>query len=52
MKSRSKKPHRVERTGVVTSDDLSASGQILHRTAKGVKLDGTIIVGSELANRN
>lgn len=52
MEGGGRKLQRVEGSGAVTPGDLSPRGKILHRTAKGVKLHGTVIVGSELAYGN
>ena len=42
----------VQGTGAVTPGDLSPRGKSLHRTAKRVKLHGTVIVRGELAYGN
>jgi hypothetical protein len=43
---------RVERTGALTADENPPRLQILHRTTSGVKLNRTVVIGSELAHRN
>jgi hypothetical protein len=42
----------VEGPSVVTPDDLAPSRKILHRAAKRVKFHTTVVVNSELTNRN
>jgi hypothetical protein len=49
---RCRKPHRVEWTGAVTSDDLSPRVKVLHRATKRIKFHRTIIVRGKLSNRN
>jgi hypothetical protein len=43
---------RVERTGAIAPDDHVPREKILHRTTIRVKLHRTIVINSELANRN
>jgi len=45
----SKEVHRLE---AIAPGDHSPRLQILHITSSRVKLNGTIVVSSELANRN
>jgi hypothetical protein len=42
---------RVERPRAVTAGERGPGGQILHRKTRGVKLDGTRVVGGEPTNR-
>ena len=43
---------RVEVTGAIAPGDHVPGLQILHRKAKGIKLNGAIIVGGKATNRN
>jgi hypothetical protein len=43
---------RVERTGAIASNDHGPGEKILHRKTIWVKLDRTIIINSELSDRN
>jgi hypothetical protein len=47
-----RKMQRVERSGAIAPENLLLRRQVLHRTANRVKLNGTIVVSSELADRN
>jgi hypothetical protein len=47
-----RKMQRVERSGAIAPENLLLRRQILHRTANRIKLNGTIVVSSELADRN
>ena len=42
---------RVEGPRAVTAGEGSPGGQILHRKTRGVKLDGTRVVGGEPTNK-
>lgn len=42
----------VEVTGAIAPGDHVPGLQILHRKAKGIKLNGAIIVGGKATNRN
>jgi hypothetical protein len=44
-------PERVEGPNAVTSGEWGLGGQILHRKTRGVKLNGTSIVGGEPTDR-
>jgi hypothetical protein len=43
---------RVEITGAIAHGDHVPGLQILHRKAKGIKLNGAIIVGGKMMNKN
>jgi hypothetical protein len=45
------RPERVEGLSAVTARERVPGGQILHRKTRGVKLNGTRIVGGEPTNR-
>lgn len=42
----------VERAGTVTSENHDPAGKSLHRKAKGIKFNCTIIINGELTNRD
>jgi hypothetical protein len=50
MKGGSRYSQRVERSGAITFDELASSGEILHRTAKWIKFDKTIVVSGKLTD--
>jgi hypothetical protein len=41
----------VERTRAVTSENHDPAGKSLHRKTKTIKLDGVMIIDTELTNR-
>jgi hypothetical protein len=45
------RPERVEWPRAVTANERGPGGQILHKKTRGVKLNGTRIVGGEPTNR-
>jgi hypothetical protein len=45
------RPERVDGLSAVTAREKVPGGQILHRKTRGVKLNGTRIVGGEPTNR-
>jgi len=49
---RSRKANGVQRPRAIAPDDHVPRLKVLHRTTRQVKLNRTIIVGSELANKN
>jgi len=46
-----RKVQRVERSGAIAHDHFPGQ-EILHRTIRRVKLHRTVVIGSELTNRN
>jgi hypothetical protein len=44
--------HGVERTGAIASKHHGPGEKILHRETIRVKLNGTMVIDSELPNRN
>ena len=42
----------IEVASTIAPDDLVPSSKVLYRKAKGVKLDGTMIVNGKLTNKN
>ena len=46
-----RKVQRVERPGAIAHDHFPGQ-EILHRTIRRVKLHRTVVIGSELTNRN
>jgi hypothetical protein len=43
---------RVEVTGAIAPGDHVPGLQVLHRKAKRIKLDGAVIIGGKMTNRN
>ena len=50
--SSSRKVQQVERPGAIAPDDHFPEQEILHRTTRRVKLHRTVVIRSELTNRN